>query len=42
MGKTFALFYCRKYFFTAIKMEVNGLKLYVKYAKILYEQMFGW
>lgn len=23
-------------------MEVNGLKLYVKYAKILYEQMFGW
>ena len=23
-------------------MEVNGLKLYVKYAKILYEQMFEW
>ena len=42
MGKTFALFYCRKYFFTAIKMEVNGLKLYVKYAKILHKQMFGW
>ena len=23
-------------------MEVKGLKLYVKYAKILYEQMFVW
>ena len=34
-------FIAKNSLFTAINMEVNGLKLYIKYVKIQYEQMFG-
>ena len=34
-------FIAKNSLFTAINMEVNRLKLYIKYVKIQHEQMFG-